>query len=31
TIKKRVQEILDKMGATNRAQAVAQAIREGLI
>jgi len=31
TIKKRVQDILDKMGASHRAQAVAAAIREGLI
>ncbi|GAB4439912.1 MAG: response regulator transcription factor [Anaerolineae bacterium] len=31
TVKKKVQEILAKLGATNRAQAVALAIRRGLI
>jgi DNA-binding NarL/FixJ family response regulator len=31
TVKKKVQEILAKLGATNRAQAVATAIRRGLI
>lgn len=31
TIKKKVQEILDKLGAANRTQAVAAAIRRGLI
>ena len=31
TVKKRVQDILDKMGVAHRTQAVAKAIREGLI
>jgi DNA-binding NarL/FixJ family response regulator len=31
TVKRRVQEILDKLGATNRAQAIAEAVRRGWI
>ncbi len=31
TVKRRVQEILEKMGAANRAQAIAQALRKGWI
>ncbi len=31
TVKKRVQEILERMGVVNRTQAVALAIREGMI
>lgn len=31
TVRKKVQEILDKLGAANRTQAVAKAIRQGLI
>ena len=31
TVKRRIQEILDKMGAANRAQAIAEAVRRGWI
>ena len=31
TVKRRVQEILDKLGASNRAQAIAEAVRRGWI
>ena len=31
TIKRRVQEIIEKMGAANRTQAIAEAVRRGFI
>ena len=31
TIKRRVQEIIEKMGAANRTQAIAEAVRRGYI
>jgi DNA-binding NarL/FixJ family response regulator len=31
TIKRKVQDVLDKLGATNRAQAVSEAYKRGLL